>query len=499
MARNEQARDADQEQSLLDRRGYLKLAGAAAATAASTSALGSDRATAQTDPVFLKENFKDSSYVDWFTRTWRQGEYDSISTEASYTGDTSLRVNIPEDNHYGIALRLDPKKGELIEEQNRQLYASYWVKFGADFQSDTNGGKLPGPKNRERNSGGAAGERIDGTNGWTARGKFAADNGGIVVGYYTYHMDMDGRWGDHINAATVPRDKWVHIEQFVKLNTVTDGSANRDGELKMWVNGERKIDRTNMRYTLYPENGVNYDFTVYYGGSDPSPADNHLYFDKWELATSRPTAGQRNSGNNLELITDEGTDALRYDFTVDGDITKDTIGDKVVAEGNDSLTTNDDGTVTVTGVSSDGRGDGYWVDGTITSMNLDESKWTIRYDGQQVGVNDIVVAGDDSPDTATSANGPSINQFQITKSERLGDDRMFSVNWDVSAADADLDTVEVVVAQGTDINFSVTDVDGQNASNWDLFQFPINTSLQVSLRVTDQAGTVTKKTKDLSL
>ena len=102
--------------------------------------------------------------------------------------------------------------------------------------------------------------------------------------------------------------------------------------------------------------------------------------------------------------------------------------------------------------------------------------------------------------TAKLDVSPSIDNFVISKSEQLGDDRMFTVKWSVSDPTADLDTVEVVTVNDlSSMNFAVTDVSGASASGWDLFQFPVGTTLDVTLRVTDGAGKVTKQMKTVTL
>lgn len=99
-----------------------------------------------------------------------------------------------------------------------------------------------------------------------------------------------------------------------------------------------------------------------------------------------------------------------------------------------------------------------------------------------------------------SESAPTVERFDVSTSERLGDDRMFSVNWTVSDAGADLDVVEVVVHEGvTDVNFSVLDVSGGRASGWELFKFPVGSDLDVTIRAKDATDKVAKKTQTLSL
>jgi hypothetical protein len=106
--------------------------------------------------------------------------------------------------------------------------------------------------------------------------------------------------------------------------------------------------------------------------------------------------------------------------------------------------------------------------------------------------------GGGSPGESNSA--PTVESFDLSKSERLGDDRMFSVEWAVADADGDLDVVEVVVHEGlADVNFAVQDVSGGSASGWEIFEFPVGTTVEVTLRAKDSSGEVTKKTQTLSL
>jgi len=95
---------------------------------------------------------------------------------------------------------------------------------------------------------------------------------------------------------------------------------------------------------------------------------------------------------------------------------------------------------------------------------------------------------------------PTIEGFAVSKSDQLGESRIFSVKWKVADSDEDLDVVEVVVNNGpADVNFSVQDVSGRSASGWELFQFPIGTSLDVTLRVEDSAGSAIKESKTVTL
>lgn len=491
MARDEEVRETNGEESLLDRRSYLQLAGAATATVAGFSHTST---ATETDSVLLDENFETEGYAGSFTSSYRQGTNDARVSDPSKLGSKSLQVQIPEGEHYGMAAMFDPVEAGAVDTELTEMYAGYWVRFSSDFDGGKYASKLPGPVNVEP-GGAKGGEPATGQNGWSARGGFSdAGSDGIDLGYYVYHMDASGDYGDFWTAETVPRGKWLKVHQYIKLNTVSGGSANRDGQLKMWIDDELRIDKSGLRFTDDLSLGCNYWFDIYYGGPDTPPTNDHaICFDNWalnetELPDISGNSTEEPQGTVLELICGSEMPTTEYQFTVAGTVSKRTSAGDVSSEENDSVTDNGDGTMTVTGATGNGYGDSYVVDGEFTSFSdIDDSKWTIRYDGTEVTTDELVT-------------GPTIDSFQISKSQKLGDDRMFSVNWDVSDDDANLDVVETSVAEGaTSMNFSVTDISGKSASDWDLFQFPIGSALDVTLRVKDADGNVTKETKSITL
>ena len=134
---------------------------------------------------------------------------------------------------------------------------------------------------------------------------------------------------------------------------------------------------------------------------------------------------------------------------------------------------------------------------TVTDLQ-DGTKYLFRAVATTNGVDHV--GGEASFTTARADTSPSIDEFTVSPSERLGDDRMFTVNWTVADPNGDLDTVEVVTVKDVaSMNFAVTDVNGASASGWDLFQFPVGTALDVTLRVTDGRGNVTKRTRSVTL
>jgi hypothetical protein len=179
---------------------------------------------------------------------------------------------------------------------------------------------------------------------------------------------------------------------------------------------------------------------------------------------------------------------------VEGSVSKRTTAGDLSAEGNDTITDNGDGTMTVSGTAGNGYGDSYLVDGTVLSMQIDESNWIIRYDDEEVTVQELTAEDQQSSESL------AIERFEVSKSGELGEDRVFSVKWAAADSDSNLDVVEVVVNDGaSDVNFSVQDVSGSSASGWELFQFPVGSTLDVSLKIEDSNDNVVKESKTITL
>jgi hypothetical protein len=79
------------------------------------------------------------------------------------------------------------------------------------------------------------------------------------------------------------RGEWVKIEFYVKGNSV----GNADGIARMWVNGVRVLDATDVQYFLPAQlpafNGITWNPT-YGGGSNPVPYDMSQFIDHWYLS-----------------------------------------------------------------------------------------------------------------------------------------------------------------------------------------------------------------------
>jgi len=73
-------------------------------------------------------------------------------------------------------------------------------------------------------------------------------------GFYSYHADKPGRWGDYfepVKVAPIQVGRWYCLEWHLKLNSVQPLKADAVEEL--WVDGELSIRKTDLRYRKVPQ------------------------------------------------------------------------------------------------------------------------------------------------------------------------------------------------------------------------------------------------------
>ena len=148
------------------------------------------------------------------------------------------------------------------------------------------------------------------------------------------------------------------------------------------------------------------------------------------------SSGSDQQGTVLELVADADAQSATYEFTVEGQVTKHTVNDDIAAEGNDAVTDNGDGTVTVTGTAGNGYGDAFAVGGAITAMQLDESKWTLRYGGQQTGVAELTDSGSVSDSGSSPDDLPNALVIDGTSSPKTACTYRFAVSGSAAKTDA---------------------------------------------------------------
>ncbi len=117
--------------------------------------------------------------------------------------------------------------------------------------------------------------------------------------FYSYHPDQTGPWGDspQMNLVDPPiqvvADRWYCFEMMIRANTV----GVRDGELKMWIDGQLVGHIENMRFRETADLKINqFTYSAYVGGNWTSERDQKLWDD--QIVVAREYIGP--------LVTDNG-------------------------------------------------------------------------------------------------------------------------------------------------------------------------------------------------
>ncbi|AHM63338.1 polysaccharide lyase polysaccharide lyase family 14 protein [Flammeovirgaceae bacterium 311] len=206
---------------------------------------------------------------DGFKVAWTQAleKNSAVDDQQRYEGSKSLKVTYPKGT-FGPAE--NGGQAKLMLPPRQEYYASYRLRFSENFSwgGEHEGGKLPGLAGGDNCSGG---QSCDGTNGFSAR--FMWRKGGKAV-LYLYHMDKPHQWGEDIDLrqaggqeVVFPRGEWVQLAERVKLNTISNGKANADGEVQVWYNGELVLNKKGLRF-VSNQNGVdNFYFSTFHGGN----------------------------------------------------------------------------------------------------------------------------------------------------------------------------------------------------------------------------------------
>lgn len=179
-----------------------------------------------------------------------------------------------------------------------EVYFRYYLRFGDDWRQTLDGGKMPGASGTYGRAG-WGGRKVDGRNGWSARGAFRLSlpdgnplAGKQPMGFYCYHADMPGTYGDiwvwgQGYRGFLDNNRWYCVEQHVKLNTPGHGGGPgaRDGALRVWVDGRPAFEKTGLRFRDVDTLKIEQIWmNVYHGGTRPSPRDQHLYVDNVVVA-----------------------------------------------------------------------------------------------------------------------------------------------------------------------------------------------------------------------
>jgi len=472
MARDDAARESDSEPSLLDRRSYLKMAGAAAA---SVAAAGASTGTADA--------------ADYETITVPAGERRVFDVGSGETFENKL-IDISADGaHFKIMTSGDgwTVRNIGVRGQNNDRSDTYGCIY---CRADEGGEGLvenvymgDGAADRCGHAAfsgyGNAGHvtiRDVHVQGWSADGMYLSHPGvpGNSGGTFTVERAFAKNNNiENIRIGTTGseiRDSVVHVEGRSAVTSNESGQKNPRG---IWfkeetgllaVNCDVKVDGATAVYgggrggagtlrNCRVDGSIRGNVTEenVTGSPDVTPPETVPMSAEAAAAgtsggdggsTTQPTTDDggdqsaEESGTLFELISAENASSVTYEFTVEGSVSKNPSGDNS-AEVADSITDNGDGTVTVSGVAGNGYGDSFYVRGSITAIEVDESVWTLRYGGEEVSVDDLVLPNKLIVDGSNRPRAVTTYTFEVSGQARKSAD-LGSINAYDEIADGEI-------------------------------------------------------------
>ena len=186
-----------------------------------------------------------------------------------------------------------------VGEQPDEVYSRYYLRAGRNFTPTVDGGKMPGFSYRPEGASSSCNGGDQDPTGlicWSARGHFSriapATNplaGFFHLGYYVYHPERDGSFGDiwawNIGYdAQITHGRWYSVEEYVRVNSAPHVA---DGVLRAWVNGRLVFDKTDVlfRNSLDLHVGEVW-YNIYHGGTATAPHDMYFWVDNIVVSSS---------------------------------------------------------------------------------------------------------------------------------------------------------------------------------------------------------------------
>lgn len=172
--------------------------------------------------------------------------------------------------HLGNYARANEGLGDGYED----IYIRYYMKFYDDYKAVRNHGANLG--GRDVTQAGARWVGQANTPDVAANGYFFSGvqprgprgSKDIHMGFYSYHVDKKGPWGDNYEIAKkipIVPGKWYCLERHMKLNTAEPLTA--DGIEELWIDGELSIRKEGLRFRKVPQLKINlFSLENYYHG-----------------------------------------------------------------------------------------------------------------------------------------------------------------------------------------------------------------------------------------
>jgi hypothetical protein len=229
-----------------------------AATTTTSTTTATTVAPATTTTGYANTKVETFSTTGWW-QTWGLSALPWRTSMVTEGTSQFLRVNFPAGSHNGASF-------DWLTGASDSAHIRYRIRLSSNWNSGTNGVKLPGFGKPTYDStgacsGGCGGAPADGVTSWSARGHM---NAARVPGSYIYTPERTG-WAFQWNTApALVQGRWYTIDYWVKMNT----PGQRNGVLRAAVNGVVVHEWTDMNFRSVDSLHVNKAwFGFYYGGA----------------------------------------------------------------------------------------------------------------------------------------------------------------------------------------------------------------------------------------
>lgn len=100
------------------------------------------------------------------------------------------------------------------------------------------------------------------------------------------------------------KNDWHLVEAYIKLNTITNGKANKDGQMKYWFDGSSVMNLTNVVIRTGQHANMKFNQLVIGPYMGSSPVAQKMWIDNLYVGTSRPTSnGALAAPSNLRKVS----------------------------------------------------------------------------------------------------------------------------------------------------------------------------------------------------
>lgn len=424
---------------MLDRRSYLKAAGALVAGAGMTAGVATlvsndgsnDHGNVTNDSDSVEPPEEPSADAEVIDIDYEQYERPE-DVYRVWTGEENGSYSFVDDRTYSDTRAL---RCVIDEGQNNGSNATYWFPANRGTQPDEVYQRSVIALSDEwemedhdvcrfwctglNDEAGPAGSGGDGPptgdDGWsnlvavTTRDTSGTDEYNLAA--YTYHMDQQYSAGElEVVEAPIRAGEWFALETYVRMNSIDDGEAVPDGEIRYWVNGELVYERTDFRWTTTDEQGVEHSGPIVrYGGNENAPRDLSLYYDDHRIVlgdippvpsfdeTDDFVGPDQRDEYEGRVTFASGDERTEYAIYCDGEIVQTTWSnvDGQRATYNDTVSITDDEYSVVEATIVPTTADGYVYNGEIVAISADPDPAELWIDGREVTIDDYPDRPDD--------------------------------------------------------------------------------------------------------